>query len=118
AMNPEVTIRSRGVMEKCTYCIQRINRGTIDAKLREKPLADGEIRTACQQTCSTGAIVFGDLRVEGSRTARLKTDDRNYTLLTELATRPRTSYLARILNPGPGQPASAGRRAGKGGSKG
>ena len=101
AMNPAVTVRSRGVMEKCTYCIQRIAVGKHSAKSEGRALADGEIRTACQQTCPTQAIAFGDLLAEDSEVARNKRSPRNYTLLAELANFPRTTYLARIRNPNP-----------------
>jgi len=101
AMNPDVTVRSRGVMEKCTYCVQRINEAKISAKRANRPLADGDVKTACQQTCPTDAIVFGDLRAEGSRVAAAKRIDRNYTLLDGLHNKPRTSYLARLRNPNP-----------------
>jgi molybdopterin-containing oxidoreductase family iron-sulfur binding subunit len=101
AMNPDVTVRSRGVMEKCTYCVQRINEAKIAAKRADRPLVDGDVRTACQQTCPTGAIVFGDLLAEGSRVAAAKRIDRNYTLLAGLHNKPRTSYLARLRNPNP-----------------
>jgi len=101
AMNPDVTVRSRGVMEKCTYCVQRINEAKIAAKRADRPLVDGDVRTACQQTCPTGAIVFGDLLAEGSRLAAAKRIDRNYTLLAGLHNKPRTSYLARLRNPNP-----------------
>ena len=101
ALNPDVTVRSRGVMEKCTYCVQRINEAKIAAKRADRPLVDGDVRTACQQTCPTGAIVFGDLLAEGSRLAAAKRIDRNYTLLAGLHNKPRTSYLARLRNPNP-----------------
>ena len=101
AYNPEVTVRSRGVMEKCTYCLQRIAHAKIAAKNQRRPLRDGEIRTACQQTCPTQAIVFGDLAEQGSAVARAAADDRAYHLLAELNTKPRTAYLARIRNPNP-----------------
>ena len=100
-MNPDVTVRSRGVMEKCTYCIQRINEGKIAAKRAERPLADGEIKTACQQTCPTQAIVFGDLRDAASQVVARKREPRDYTLLAALNNKPRTSYQAKLRNPNP-----------------
>ncbi|MFL6232470.1 MAG: 4Fe-4S dicluster domain-containing protein, partial [Thermoanaerobaculia bacterium] len=101
AANPDVTVRSRGVMEKCTYCVQRIQAARIDAKMAERPLADGDIRTACQQTCPTQAITFGDIRDPKSQVNERKANSRDYVLLAELGNRPRTSYLARIRNPHP-----------------
>ena len=101
AANPEVTVRSRGVMEKCTYCVQRIQAARIDAKMAEQPLKDGDVRTACQQTCPTQAITFGDIRDPDSTVNRQKGNSRNYVLLAELGNAPRTSYLARIRNPHP-----------------
>jgi molybdopterin-containing oxidoreductase family iron-sulfur binding subunit len=96
--NPDVTVRSRGVMEKCTYCIQRINRAKIEAEKADRPLRDGEIVTACQAVCPSRAIVFGDLNDHDSRVARLRSDPRNYALLAELNARPRTTYLTRVRN--------------------
>ncbi|HKV64598.1 MAG TPA: TAT-variant-translocated molybdopterin oxidoreductase [Candidatus Acidoferrum sp.] len=97
--NPEVTVRSRGIMEKCTYCVQRINNARIDAEKSNAPIHDGAIVTACEQACPTEAIVFGNANDKDSRVAKLKAQQRNYTLLGELNARPRTTYLAAVRNP-------------------
>lgn len=94
--NPEVSVRDRGVMEKCTYCIQRIEEARIEAGVQGRPIAEGEVRTACQQACPTQAIVFGDVARADSAVSRRKADGRDYALLEEANTRPRTTYSARI----------------------
>ncbi|MBB3230938.1 TAT-variant-translocated molybdopterin oxidoreductase [Halomonas stenophila] len=101
AHNPEVTLRAEGVMEKCTYCVQRIRRKTLDAELENRPLADGELQTACQQTCPTRAIVFGDLNRQDSAVRRLSEHPLSYGLLENLNVRPRTRYLAAVTHPNP-----------------
>jgi len=101
AQNPDVTVRSRGVMEKCTFCLQRINAGKARARLEGRTVADHEIQTACQQVCPTKAIEFGNINEAESRVSRLKQRDRNYNLLAEFNVRPRNSYLAGLRNPNP-----------------
>jgi molybdopterin-containing oxidoreductase family iron-sulfur binding subunit len=99
--NPEVSVRSRGVMEKCTYCVQRVQRAKIDSEREGRKVRDGEIQTACAQACPTQAIVFGNMNDPNSRVAKLKSQERNYELLAELSTQPRTTYLGAVKNPNP-----------------
>lgn len=99
--NPEVTARWRGVIEKCTYCVHRIRMARITARMQDRPIADGEVVTACQQACPTKAIVFGDINDPDSAVSSRKADPRNYALLGELNTQPRTTYLARIADASP-----------------
>jgi molybdopterin-containing oxidoreductase family iron-sulfur binding subunit len=99
--NPDVTIRSRGVMEKCTYCIQRIQKARIQAENEDRSIQEGEVLTACQQACPTDAIVFGDQNKLKIQVAQLKASPRHYNLLNELGTLPRTSYLSVIRNRNP-----------------
>jgi molybdopterin-containing oxidoreductase family iron-sulfur binding subunit len=99
--NPEVSVRSRGVMEKCTYCVQRIQLAKIESEKEGRPIQDGEVVTACQAVCPTQAIVFGNTNDPKSRVAELKRDRRNYGLLADLNTQPRTTYLSSLRNPNP-----------------
>ena len=99
--NPNVTVRTRGVMEKCTYCLQRISHARIAAKNENRRIREGEVITACQAACPTNAIVFGDTNDPNSQVSKLKQEPTNYGVLTELGVRPRTSYLAKLTNPHP-----------------
>ena len=114
--NPEVSVRSRGVMEKCTYCVQRIEYAKIEAEKESRKVRDGEIKTACQATCPTESIVFGDLNDPTSRVAKLQAQKRRYDLLADLNTRPRTAYLAAVRNPN-GELGTGGAGRGESGNR-
>jgi molybdopterin-containing oxidoreductase family iron-sulfur binding subunit len=97
--NPDVSVRSRGVMEKCSYCVQRISAAKIEADKENRTVRDGEIVTACQQACPASAITFGNINDKGSKVAKLQADERSYQVLADQNTRPRTKYVAAVLNP-------------------
>ncbi|MCC6557511.1 MAG: 4Fe-4S dicluster domain-containing protein, partial [Polyangiaceae bacterium] len=99
--NPDVTVRERGVMEKCTFCVQRIRRAEIAAQIERRSIAPGEVRTACQDACPTRAIQFGSLAHAEEDVVRWRQEPRRFDVLHELGTRPRVAYLARIHNPNP-----------------
>jgi molybdopterin-containing oxidoreductase family iron-sulfur binding subunit len=98
SLNPDVTVRSRGVMEKCSMCVQRIQDAKLEARRRSEQLADGAIQTACQQTCPTGAIVFGDLNDPDSSVSKAMKNPRRYRVLEELNVRPSVAYLRKVRN--------------------
>jgi molybdopterin-containing oxidoreductase family iron-sulfur binding subunit len=112
ANNPDVTVRTRGIMEKCTYCVQRIERKRIETRVAGTTIKDGELETACQQGCPARAIEFGSLHDKDAKVTKLQADPRRYDLLHEIGTRPRTVHLARVRNPNPelasAEPAKAG----------
>jgi molybdopterin-containing oxidoreductase family iron-sulfur binding subunit len=99
--NPDVSVRSRGVMEKCSYCVQRIEAAKIVADKENREIRDGEIVTACQQACPTSAITFGNINDKASKVAKLKAEERDYQVLADLNFRPRTTYTAGVINPHP-----------------
>ena len=97
--NPDVSVRSRGVMEKCSYCVQRIQEAKINADKENRAIRDGEIQTACQQACPAQVFTFGNINDKESRVAKLRADERTYQVLADINTRPRTTYLAPVINP-------------------
>jgi molybdopterin-containing oxidoreductase family iron-sulfur binding subunit len=99
--NPNVTVRSRGVMEKCSYCVQRISSARINAEIQNRPLRDGEVVTACQQACPAQAIVFGDISDPRSEVSKAKARSLDYAMLGSQNTRPRTTHGAKLRNPNP-----------------
>ena len=105
--NPDVSVRANGVMEKCTFCVQRIAEARIDSDRTGTPIADGAVRTACQTACPTRAISFGDLADPRSQVTAQRRDGRNYALLGELGVKPRTTYLAALTPPDESEPGGA-----------
>jgi molybdopterin-containing oxidoreductase family iron-sulfur binding subunit len=99
--NPEVTVRWRGVMEKCTYCVQRISAARIQASRQNRPIADNEVKTACQEACPANAIVFGPMSQPDAIVSQRKSHPLNFAMLGQLNTRPRTTYAAKLTNPNP-----------------
>jgi molybdopterin-containing oxidoreductase family iron-sulfur binding subunit len=106
-LNPDVTVRERGVVEKCTFCVQRIQEKKMEAKLENRPLRDGEIQPACVQSCPSGALVFGNMNDQESKVSKLKMQERKYHLLEQLHTLPSVGYLTRVRNVEPGPEAEA-----------
>jgi molybdopterin-containing oxidoreductase family iron-sulfur binding subunit len=113
-LNPDVTIRSRGIMEKCSFCVHRVRRGVRKAASENRPLEDNEIRTACQDACPTSAINFGDINDPNSRVSQMKNDDRYYTLQPQLGTAPNVFYLAKVDEDRETAPAGAENGGGDG----